>query len=99
MKDGYRHGDVIIINSEIPKDATRVKNRPLALGEITGHSHRVTKGEFELYEKEGVVYMRVVSETADLVHEEHDTIKLPQGEYEVHRQREYEPKGWRHIQD
>jgi hypothetical protein len=39
------------------------------------------------------------SETALLNHEEHTTIKIPQGHWIMKIQREYEPEAWRYVAD
>lgn len=61
----------------------------LAEGEVTGHRHRIADGQAELYEENGTLYLRVLSETARLVHEEHKAIEVPQGIWQVRIQREY----------
>jgi len=69
----------------------------LAEGEVTGHHHRIPVEEVQrtfLYPMAdpGVRLLRVSKgKPVSLVHEEHETIKLPPGEYEVRIQREYEP--------
>lgn len=45
------------------------------------------------------MFLEVTGETAEVVHEEHATIKLPQGTYRVWRQREYSPTEIRIIRD
>ncbi|NES87286.1 MAG: hypothetical protein F6K10_41540, partial [Moorea sp. SIO2B7] len=67
--------------------------------EVTGHSHRISNGQAELYEKDGTLYLRVLSDTATLIHEEHKQIEIPQGNWMVRIQREYEPMGWRYVAD
>lgn len=81
------------------KGMKKLKHLTLAEGEVTGHAHRITDGEAELYEHEGILYLRVKSESASLTHEEHKTIELPKGDYEINIQREYSPKGWRYVAD
>lgn len=66
---------------------------------MTGHSHRISNGEAELYEKDGTLYLRVVSKEATLIHEEHKAISIPQGSWTIRIQREYEPAGWRYVAD
>lgn len=92
----YRQGDVLIRRIDslptnltpVPLEAGRVI---LAHGEVTGHAHAVT-GDVELLAADVAEmdqrFMRVLSECR-VVHEEHDTITLPPGVYEVRRQREY----------
>lgn len=94
----YRHGDVLI--SKVEKvHGKKLDHLVLAEGEVTGHAHRITAGEAELYEEKGVLYLRVNSEEASLTHEEHKEILLPKGDYEIKIQREYSPEGWRNVAD
>ncbi|MFE1743763.1 hypothetical protein [Coleofasciculus sp. H7-2] len=99
-----RQGDVILLPlGQI--EATKGGETPLlphltlAEGEVTGHKHRISDGQAELYEKDGTLYLRVFSETATLTHEEHKAISIPQGSWMVRIQREYEPQGWRYVAD
>lgn len=90
----YRQGDVSILAvNEVPKKARKVKGAPiLAHGEVTGHSHRIVEGRVFMYQVvTGLLYLRVLSEVAKLYHEEHEDIILPKGDYEVRRQREFDP--------
>lgn len=85
----YRQGDLLI--EQVParafsQYASRVENRVLAYGEVTGHSHRLEGGE--LWQDHGDM-IAVLTEPTALVHEEHETITLPEGTYRVIRQREY----------
>lgn len=94
----YRHGDVLI--SEVKEiKGKKLKHLVLAEGEVTGHAHRITEGEAELYEHEGTLFLKVLSENAALTHEEHKRIELPKGNYEIKIQREYQPDGWRYVAD
>lgn len=61
----------------------------LAEGETTGHKHRVTKGQVELFHlMAGVMLLKVISDTAIISHEEHEDIILPMGEWVVPIQQE-----------
>jgi hypothetical protein len=89
----YRQGDVSIMAvNGVPKQARKVKGELiLARGEVTGHAHRIVEGRAFLYRLvTGILYLRVLSEFAKLYHEEHEDIVLPQGDYEVRRQREWD---------
>ena len=98
MSKHWRHGDVLITEvSEIK--GKKLKHLTLAEGEVTGHTHRITTGDAELYEHEGTLYLKVKSEEASLTHEEHNEIKLPNGNYQIGIQREYSPEGWRRVAD
>ncbi len=103
----YRQGDVLIKRvqgipeglQQVPLDQGRVI---LAYGEITGHAHAVL-GDVELLaadvEEMELRFLRVESEMAEVVHEEHSTIELPAGDYEVRRQREYAPEASQMVAD
>ena len=95
----WRQGDLLIVKvGEIPKDAKTKKDRVLAEGEATGHMHELDSGE--VYELGDTLYFRVSDEsTTTLKHQEHKEIAFAPGEYKVIRQREYEPRGWRHVAD
>jgi hypothetical protein len=107
-----RQGDVYFVADKIPVTAKRVPLRPFALGEVTGHSHRVCVADeagvemFEVEDDAGkTVWMRVTKDGAvSLVHEDHDpsgTVSvLPSGwEGEVVIAREYQPEGIRSVVD
>jgi hypothetical protein len=103
----FRQGDVLIARvEEVPEDLEKVPcdrgRLVLAYGEVTGHAH-VVAGEAELFTPADVEdlerrFLRVEQE-ATVVHEEHDTIVLPPGDYEVLRQREYAPEEIRTVAD
>jgi hypothetical protein len=100
----YRHGDVLIkrindINGKFKQDKGDVV---VALGEVTGHSHRFKSdnGKVELYEDDnGQLFVKVLSEEATITHEEHGPVVVPKGNYSITIQREYEPEGWRSVAD
>jgi hypothetical protein len=83
----YRHGELIIRVVKEVKGKKR-NNLILAEGEATGHKHEITTGDAELYDENGTLYLSVKSE-AELTHQDHDTITLPKGNYEITIQKEY----------
>ncbi|MGA9380625.1 MAG: hypothetical protein WBV73_17815 [Phormidium sp.] len=93
-----RQGDVILIPTP-SIEGNQLPHLTLAEGEVTGHKHRISEGEAELYERNGTLYLKVLSPTALLTHEEHEKIVIPQGDWLIRIQREYEPKGWRYVAD
>ncbi len=97
----WRHGDVLIAPiEEIPADAHPRHGAVLALGEITGHSHRFASPQsVALWERADGLFVRVTAESATLIHEEHQPITLPQGTYRVWMQREYTPRAIRLVVD
>jgi hypothetical protein len=99
MNPIIRQGDVLIIPSNTPAAGTKLPHLTLAEGEVTGHRHRISNGEAELFERDGILYLKVLSPTAILTHEEHAEVTIPQGNWEIKIQREYSPEGWRYVAD
>lgn len=93
-----RQGDVILLPVQLI-EGQKLSHLTLAEGEVTGHKHRISEGQAELLEKDGTLYLRVLSDVATLTHEEHKAISIPQGDWMVRIQREYEPEGWRYVAD
>lgn len=97
----YRQGDVLIVEAVREMRGVKVQravDNVLVYGETTGHAHRV--------EGDAVVIMNTAAgKTIDspkpfrVVHEEHDTIEIPEGFYRVVRQREYDEKEIRYVTD
>lgn len=103
-----RQGDVLIRKvdalpeglKEVPRD-----NRGrlvLAEGEVTGHAHVVDCPDAvflatDLADLEGR-FLKIEAD-ASVVHEEHDTLTLAPGFYEVRRQREYASEAERYVAD
>lgn len=90
----YRHGDVVLRTiKEMPKKAklfSSGKRNLLALGETTGHSHKlVTDTDVEVFELEGEKFFTLPSK-ATLTHEEHNTITLEPQVYKVVIKREFD---------
>lgn len=102
----YRQGDLLIVEiDKIPnkKRLRKVKDKIILRGEATGHAHQLVGGD--LYSERwgsglglGVGQGRSgpnmyidIGKTAKIVHQEHDTLELPKGSYQVVRQREYSP--------
>jgi hypothetical protein len=84
----------------IPGDALRRPGCVLAEGEATGHTHRIDRpGAAELLERGGTLYLRVLADSAAVVHQEHRPIVLPRGLYRVWQQREYSPRAIRTVCD
>ena len=103
----YRQGDVLIRRvSDDPtapqgaKALARDKGRVvLAYGEVTGHAHAILDRDTALFDNGKGVRILAVESEAELVHEEHGTIALPRGLYEVTQQREYSPEAIRNVAD
>lgn len=100
----YRQGDVLItrVNDAIPSDAKRKprdKGRVvLAYGEVTGHAHALDAPGAELFVVNDLTLLSL-QDKAELRHEEHGSVHLPAGNYQVVIQREYTPQGLRNVAD
>ena len=101
----YRQGDVLLVSAAaVPEGANKTDNRVLVVGEVTGHSHRIT-GQVSVFKwkspsqawRDEETYLSVTE--AELVHEEHGAIQVPSGIYQVRRQREYDPAKSRFVMD
>ena len=98
----YRQGDVFIIPvQKLPSSGVRKNhNGVLALGEVTGHAHRLANTQQgSVCSINDEMYLEILDDTADIVHEEHGTITLKRGVYAVRIQREYTPAGIRRVYD
>lgn len=98
----YRQGDVLILPvSKIPSDLKRTKRVTLALGEVTGHHHSISHGAVGYADDENGLaeYVEVNGDSANLTHQEHDTITLPKGKYRKIIQVEYTPEAIRNVAD
>jgi hypothetical protein len=87
----FRQGDVIITPTISEILAPTLNHLVLAEGEGTGHRHQISSGEAELVELYGLLFLKVLSPTAILTHEEHAAVTIPQGNWEIRTQREYVP--------
>ena len=99
MTRQFRQGDVLLCAvDEIPLAVMAVSsdgNRVIvALGELTGHAHAFAAHQARLFRDEpsGRTFIAIAEGGAALLHEEHDPIHVPQGRYELRRQREYTPQ-------
>lgn len=101
----YRQGDVLLVPVDsVPQDAKkkrRVGGRViLAAGEVTGHHHAIRDSGVALLELGERRFVSVGEEGAELKHEEHSTIPVAPGAYEVIIQREYDDaEEWRRVAD
>lgn len=106
----YRQGDVLLVPVDnIPSAAKLGKPEHgrwiLAHGEVTGHHHSLlVEDGVELVTAQEADELRMwlsvtTAEPVPLEHQEHDTIPVAPGLYEVRRQREYSPEAIRNVQD
>ena len=93
----YRQGDLLFVQ-QTSRPAERMVVRPgtvIVAGEATGHAHRLLAGTI-LQAPDGTCYLEV-TQTTQVVHEEHGPITLDPGLWLVVRQREYAPEAIRTI--
>lgn len=90
-----RHGDVFIFKMDRKKNMSNVKKQKqvtLALGEVTGHSHKLSSNEDILICDNNPEYkIFEMNSSGILTHEEHNSIILPPGQYMSIIQMEYDP--------
>ena len=89
----YRQGDVMLRKVDSKPISAVVGEKDngriiLAYGEVTGHAHAIKQNEAEIWVDAGRRWLEVCHQ-AELKHEEHATITLPPGIYEVIQQREF----------
>ena len=102
----WRQGDIYFVKLDRPADLTEaasVKSGVIARGEETGHAHRVSNASLAagalLCLLQEAMFLRTPQEGAVIVHEEHGPVTLPQGDYAVVHQREFDGLQWRQVWD
>ena len=98
-------GDVIFRRvDKLPSGCTEKKERIVAHSE-TGHNHVATGGRY--FQKDDMLSYLVCTGPVQVEHhrdfDTHETIELrgegPEIIWEIRRQREHTPEGWRRIED
>jgi hypothetical protein len=98
-----RQGDVLLVPiDDLPANTPVEASGRLVLaeGETTGHAHvidaqraRLVRRRLMHHGQSPTLYLVVDGvEAVSLTHEEHNTVEVPPGLYEVRRQKEYEPR-------
>lgn len=114
FKNQAAQGDLLIRRIDaIPQGAKPMqseKGQFIVAHSETGHHHVIAERPgVQVYSTDDplVSYLRVIEATeqteALLEHlrtfDTHETIAIPPGDYELRRQREYTPEGWRRVAD
>ena len=96
----YRQGDVLLERvAQLPRDAKPVPGRAiLAEGELTGHCHEIRSGAQMFQTIDGQRFV-MITDVAQLTHQEHTALDIEPGVYRVLRQREYTPEQIRQVAD
>lgn len=102
-------GDVLFRRiDKLPEDAKEVpdKGRIVVAHSETGHHHAIDDTGVVRFEGNDplIGYLQLASDHCDVVHhrpfDTHETIRLlGAGVFEVRRQREYTPEGYRRVED
>src|SRR5262245_29430678 len=103
-------GDVLFRRIErLPEGVVeRPTARPMVIAHSeTGHHHAIDDLGVRLYEQPLrdplLCFLAVEGPHADVVHQRpydtHQTLRLGPGYWEVRRQREWTPEGWRRVED
>jgi hypothetical protein len=104
----YRQGDVLLVAVEAAPERTEPVEREggrvvLAHGEATGHAHAIADARAELHRepRHGRRFLVVGGDApVALAHEEHATLHVAPGVYEVRTQREFfGPSRWAQVRD
>lgn len=103
-----RQGDIILFPAkQLPDGLVKVRRTRrgvvLAEGEVTGHAHCILDRDCDLFRQVDVDemadrFLRVESDVA-LMHDEHDTLTIPKGDWVVRHQREYAPEAPLYVAD
>lgn len=92
----FRHGDVDLIEAKLPEGCKVLSTGDVTIaeGEATGHHHTV-------YPEPGVIaslllkddrrFLKIENGFALLKHQEHHTLRLPSGVFEIGMEQEYDP--------
>lgn len=108
VKKAAAQGDILFIRVDnIPNGYTEsIVTGPVVLAHsYSGHNHEIAQGQAKLYLKsgEGMLSYLQVLEHCEVVHlrpfDTHETLQLTAGIWEVRRQRESTPEGWKRVED
>lgn len=109
VKNMAAQGDVMFIRiDEIPSDAVKAEHKNgyfIVAHSETGHNHVIESRNAQMLidkTNEFVAYVKV-SKPTEVEHQRsfdtHESLLLTPGNYEVRRQREYMPEGFRRVAD
>jgi len=82
-------------NTKILEVAERIANNPIGVWD----GQMLVANTVPVEPKSQVIGYAVVKEPTELIHEEHNTITIPAGIYEIKHQREYDEEQIRFVED
>lgn len=99
----YRQGDVLLVAATKPAKLTAIKPKGdrviLAYGEVTGHHHSIDSAHCQEWVDDAGVTWIEAQQAVELLHQEHDPIRLKKGWYRKVQQMEYTPGAIRNVAD
>lgn len=109
FKQQAAQGDILIRRIDaLPEGLEKLEpkdNQHIVAHSETGHHHAFAEKGVNLFHaaNDSMNLYVVIDEQADLIHnrsfDTHETIRFDAGVYEIRRQREYTPEGWRRVED
>ena len=109
IKNLAAQGELLLIRRKsLPEDLKEItpeKGQHIVGHSETGHHHTVEALESRYYGSGNplICYLQIDGQFADLVHnrphDKHAPLRLGQGVWEVRKQREHTPEGWRRVED
>lgn len=86
-----RQGDVVLVKIDKAPGGLVEKDKILARGETTGHTHRFESEQATvLLDRNNNTQYVALAGDCELIHEEHKNVLVPRGVYKVVPQREYD---------
>lgn len=84
----FQQGDILMFKESLEaKGLKKISGDLLHKGQ--NHHHRLKGGKFQIMERDGTRFLRVVKDTK-LVHEEHKPIAIAKGDYRMGIVQEYD---------
>jgi hypothetical protein len=94
-KNQIQHGDILIRRiGTLPDGCQEVSRRNgriiVAEGELTGHHHTIVAEGCRLLQLKNELYLEVTADQVEITHEEHKTLPIPKGVYQIGKVKEYD---------
>ena len=94
-KQAYRHGEILLIKSKLPKGLTKSNSNVIMTGSH-GNNHSIDNGTL-YFVNDGQVFGYLVAKNTHLLHPEHtekgNPCPIKDGTYQLIKQVEYTPDG------
>jgi hypothetical protein len=87
----YQQGDVVLIKIKTSPKGVKKESNVIQEGEHTGHAHRITQGEANIFTTDAGMFVKAGMGGATITHEEHLPVIIEEGDYEVRIVRQKDP--------